>query len=374
MTLPPKKEMERARLNRDAAYDGIFFVGVRTTGIFCRPSCPAKTPRAANVVYWATLIDAVRAGYRPCRRCRPEQTNARTPKWVARLLDLLERTDDRKLRDADLKTLGFEPTRARRHFRQHFGLTFQAYQRARRMGVALRTLRQGADPLAVGWSSGYDSSSGFRSAFGRQFGVTPKRSTDMQTIVTQTVESPIGLLRLGATEKGVCLVEFADRPALPTELKQLNQSVGPLVPGTNGHLAQMADELARYFSGTLTEFTVPLDIVRGTPFQRRVWDRLLEIPYGQTMSYGELAKAIGRPGAQRPVGAANGANGIAIVIPCHRVIQSDGKLRGYGGGLWRKQFLLEHEAAVCGACLSPATSGSLTVSAGVPSPGWGDRR
>jgi len=170
----------------------------------------------------------------------------------------------------------------------------------------------------------------------------------VQSIVTTTVESPIGELLLGATENGVCLLEFVDRRALPTEIKHLAKAIGPLVPGCNAHLGQMGDQLGRYFDGALTEFTTPLDIVRGTSFQRQVWDGLLGIPFGETMSYGQLAEAVGRSGAQRAVGTANGANCIAIVIPCHRVVQSNGKLGGYGGSLWRKQFLLDHEAAVSG--------------------------
>ena len=340
--------MQRARLGRDPAYDGIFLVGVRTTGIFCRPSCRVKSPQERNVVYLATVDDAVRAGFRPCKRCRPEQADGRTPPWVRRLLHLLDTQGERKLRDADLEALGIPPSRARRHFREHFGVTFQAYQRARRLGRALKTLQRGANALEAGLATGFESASGFRSAFARQFRHTPGRSHQMQTIITQTVESPIGPLQLGTTDRGICLLEFADRRALPTEIGQLRAAVGPLVPGNHAHLEQMADELARYFAGTLKAFKVPLDIVRGTPFQRQVWERLCRIPYGATMSYGELAEAIARPGAQRAVGAANGANCIAIVIPCHRVVQSDGKLRGYGGGLWRKQFLLEHEAGVCG--------------------------
>lgn len=180
----------------------------------------------------------------------------------------------------------------------------------------------------------------------------------MQTIVTQVIESPIGPLHLGATDTGVCLLEFADRSALPTEIRQLDKFIGLLSPGSNSHLERMADQLARYFAGTLTKFSVPLDLVRGTPFQREVWDHLLQIPYGETMSYGEVAEALGRPDAQRAVGSANRANYIAIVIPCHRVVQGSGKLGGYGGGLERKRFLLDHEAAVCGTSLLPGAGSS----------------
>ena len=188
----------------------------------------------------------------------------------------------------------------------------------------------------------------------------------MRQMVVCSMESPVGRLELGATERGVCLLEFGDRRTLPSEIALLEKKTGcSVVAGENGHLDRIADELKRYFARTLTAFSTPLDIV-GTPFQRRVWAALRRIPYGKTISYGCLAERIGQPGAQRAVGQANGANRIAIVIPCHRVVQSDGTLGGYGGNLRRKQFLLDLESsrdsvpagggdAVSGACLRSST-------------------
>ena len=188
----------------------------------------------------------------------------------------------------------------------------------------------------------------------------------MRQMVVCSMESPVGRLELGATERGVCLLEFGDRRALPSEIALLEEKMGcGVVVGTNEHLDRIADELGRYFARTLTEFSTPLDIM-GTPFQRRVWAELRRIPYGKTISYGRLAERIGQPGAQRAVGRANGANRIAIAIPCHRVVRSDGKLGGYGGEPRRKQFLLDLEAskdsvpagsrdAVSGACVRSLT-------------------
>jgi AraC family transcriptional regulator of adaptative response/methylated-DNA-[protein]-cysteine methyltransferase len=262
---------------------------------------------------------------------------------VQRLLGEVERASGRRLSDDDLRAFGIGPARARRYFREHFGMTFQAYQRARRMGQALAELQNGGKDVEVALNQGYESSSGFRDAFGKTFGRPPGKSRAVACIVSRTLESPIGPLVVAATDEGVCLCEFVDRRSLKTQLKTVQQRLGAsLVPGDNEHLEQLADELSRYFAGRLTEFTVPL-VTRGTPFQQMVWERLRQIPFGQTMSYGQLAEAIGRPGAQRAVGKANGDNRIAIVIPCHRVVQSDGQLRGYGGGLWRKRFLLDHE-------------------------------
>ena len=162
-------------------------------------------------------------------------------------------------------------------------------------------------------------------------------------IVSSQIESPLGVLEAAATPEGICLLEFNDRRALKTQWatlrKRLNAAV---VPGGNEHIEKLRDELSRYFAGRLTRFTVPL-VISGTPFQEQVWNRLLRIPSGQTISYEHLAREIGRPGAQRAVGRANGDNRLAILIPCHRVVQKNGQLRGYGGGLWRKQFLLDLE-------------------------------
>jgi len=162
-------------------------------------------------------------------------------------------------------------------------------------------------------------------------------------MITVTFPSPVGPLVAAANDQGVCLLEFADRRSIERQMAVLRRRFdAALVPGTHRNLDQLRTELDEYFAGGRSRFDVPL-VMRGTPFQESVWRRLLDIPYGTTMSYDGLARAIGRVGAQRAVGRANGDNRIAIVIPCHRVVQKDGKLRGYGGGLWRKQFLLDLE-------------------------------
>ena len=341
---PTRKEMSRARCCRDSSYDGVFWVCVCTTGVFCRPSCPAKTPQEANVTYALSVQEALLAGYRPCKRCRPLETDGRPPEWVRALLALADGYRARRLTDADLRGAGIDPARARRYFRDHLGMTFHAFHRAARLGGALGKLQRGSRLIDAGLDHGYESDSGFRSAFARQFGATPGRSGGVRPIVLRSLESPVGRLELAATERGVCLLEFGDRRSLPTEMALLKKKIGGVVPGTNEHIESMADELAQYFAGRLTHFATPLEIV-GTPFQRRVWAELCRIPYSRTVSYAEVARRVGRPGAVRAVGRANGTNRIAIAIPCHRVVGADGKLCGYGGGLWRKQFLLDVESS-----------------------------
>jgi AraC family transcriptional regulator of adaptative response/methylated-DNA-[protein]-cysteine methyltransferase len=340
---PSIQEMDRAVDARDASYDGIFFVGVRTTGIFCRPSCKSRRPLAQNREYFATAREALFAGYRPCKRCRPLDAYGRPPDWVERLLAAVDRAPQERITDADLRRMAIDPARARRFFHRHYGMTFHTYCRGRRMGQALQQIRQGADLDDVTLGHGYESHSGFRTAFVQTFGRPPGRSRDADCIRTDYVESPLGPLLVGATAAGLCLLEFTDRRMLEAQFTALRQRFGcAIVPGTNDHLEILKEQLDGYFARTLREFRLSL-LYPGSPFQTRVWEELLRIPYGETRSYEAIAQAVDASGAQRAVGRANGQNRIAIVIPCHRVVNKGGKLGGYGGGLWRKQFLLDLE-------------------------------
>ncbi len=341
-TMPPIQEMRRAYLEKDPSYDGIFFLGVRTTGIFCRPSCPARRPLPENVNYFSSVREAVLAGYRPCKRCRPLDTDGKPPDWVSRVLKLADNADER-IDDAELRRSGIDPFRVRRYFTKHYGMTFQAYCRARRMGGALDELRRGAGIDDVVLGNGYESHSGFRDAFTRTFGRPPGTSRDAECIVVSWLESPLGPLIAAANNSGICLLEFTDRRMIETQFQTLKKLFScAIVPGESPLLDQLRDELRKYFAGTLRQFSVPV-VYPGTPFQQRVWGELLRIPYGETCSYEDLARRVGSAAGQRAVGHANGLNRIAIVIPCHRVVNKDGKLGGYGGGLWRKQFLLDLE-------------------------------
>jgi AraC family transcriptional regulator, regulatory protein of adaptative response / methylated-DNA-[protein]-cysteine methyltransferase len=344
-TMPQIKEMQRAYLAKDASYDGIFFLAVRTTGIFCRPSCPARRPLPGNVDYFSSVYAALDAGYRPCKRCRPLDTNGKPPEWVNTAMELVKGKEE-KIKDTDLRAAGIDPFRLRRYFQKHYGMTFQAYCRSQRLGSAFDQLRRGTrlDDVALG--NGYESHSGFRDAFSRTFGRPPGKTNGLDCIVVSWVESPVGPLVTAANDRGICLLEFSDPKRLDMQSAALKKAFScAIVPGRNAHLELLEKELQQYFAGKLTQFSVPL-VFPGTPFQERVWNQLLRIPYGRTRSYEDLARQIGSEGAQRAVGHANGQNRIAIVIPCHRVVNKDGKLGGYGGGLWRKQFLLDLEQGV----------------------------
>jgi AraC family transcriptional regulator of adaptative response/methylated-DNA-[protein]-cysteine methyltransferase len=221
--------------------------------------------------------------------------------------------------------MGIEPARARRYFLKNYGITFHAYQRSRRLSSALRQIREGNKLDDVILTNGYESHSGFRNAFGKVFGKSPGRSRTSEAIVTALMESELGPLIIGATSKCVCLVEFSDRRMLEYQLKTIKKRFdAQVVPGTNEHIEQAVAELKEYFAGNLKNFKVPL-VYPGTDFQMKVWDWLQKIPYGKTLSYIELADKVGHKGASRAVGTANGMNRIAIIIPCHRVVNKSGK-------------------------------------------------
>jgi AraC family transcriptional regulator of adaptative response/methylated-DNA-[protein]-cysteine methyltransferase len=342
-TLPSPAEMYEAAVHRDASYEGVFITAVRTTGIFCRPTCPAKKPRFENVEFYGSARDALLAGYRPCMRCRPMEQNGEIPEWLATLLDEVERDPTKRWHDADLRARSVDPSRVRRWFKANHGMTFHAYQRARRLGLALGRIRHGANLTHAAYDHGYESDSGFRDAFGQLFGTTPGQSRSTELMVLTRLPTPLGPMVAGATDEGVCLLEFADRRMLETQLERLQRRLGcEMAPGDHQHIDHLAGELKEYFAGTRKQFSIPL-VVPGTDFQQLVWEKLCGIPYGQTRSYTDQARLIGQPIAVRAVARANGDNRIAIIIPCHRVIRSDGSLSGYGGGLWRKQFLIDHE-------------------------------
>ncbi len=345
--LPPRSEMIRAMIERDRAYDGVFVTAVRTTGIFCRPTCPARKPKAENVEFFASTVAALKAGYRPCQRCMPLQAE-RTPDWIRPLLEKIDAAPDNRWTDATLARAGMDPIRVRRWFKHEFGTTFHEYVRARRIGLALERLASGASIDETALDIGYESLSGFRDAFRKATGTTPGDCDARTALLFSRIETPLGPMIAMAEARGLVLLEFADRPALANEIDALRGRYGyAVIPGRNRHLDCIESELRDYFAGTRQTFTVQL-ITPGSAFERSVWNLLREVPYGAIKSYGELARHLGKPRAARAVGWANGRNRISIVIPCHRICASNGDLVGYGGGRARKQWLLDHEQRTAG--------------------------
>jgi len=346
--LPPRSELERAFAAKDSSYDGVFYVAVKTTGIFCRPSCASK-PKLENVEFFASVRECLFAGYRPCKRCHPLNATGTHPAWVDTILSRVETSPDLRLKGCDLKELGVTPERARRWFQQNYGMSFAAWCRGTRLAGAFMRIKKGSSLDDATFDSGFESLSGFREAFERVFGDAPGRIRDHgKRVVVTMIDSPLGSLLAGTNDDGIALLEYTDRRMLEHNIQSLRRRFEcGIVPGQHPLLEQLRSELKEYFEGQRREFTVPL-AARGTPFQDRVWAELRRIPYGQTISYDELAARIGQPTAQRAVARANGMNYVCILIPCHRVIGKDGSLTGYGGGLWRKRLLLELEKKTTG--------------------------
>ena len=233
--LPPAETMYRALVNRDPSFEGIFYIGVRTTGIFCRPTCSAKKPARENVDFFATSSDALENGYRPCLRCHPLDPNARPPKLIERLRAEVERAPDGRLTDKELAALSIDPSTARRQFKRHYGMTFQAYHRARRMGLALNQVRQGDRVDQARNGSGFESESGFRDAFTKIFGESPTNARTHAPLFAERIDSPLGPMIAVADDQGLRLLEFIDRRATESELSILRKRLCTnVVPGNIG--------------------------------------------------------------------------------------------------------------------------------------------
>ncbi len=346
--MPSESIMYRALVERDSSFEGLFFVGVRTTGIFCRPTCPARKPKPENVDFFPTSQEALLAGFRPCARCHPLEREKPAPALVTRLCALVEQDPSRRIRNADLISLGIDPSTARRQFQRHCGLTFQTYQRSRRMGQALRQIRDGESVIGAQIDHGYESASGFFDAFKQLFGTPPSQAEQVNCLYAKWLETPLGPMLALANDEGLHLLEFVDRRGLENEILLLRRQTGSFVlPGHHRHLDRIALELREYFDGARPKFSTPVAL-HGTSFERAVWTLLQKIPFGHTWSYAEMAKRLSQPRAVRAVGRANGRNRLAIIIPCHRVIRADGSLCGYGGGIWRKEWLLNLERTAPG--------------------------
>lgn len=335
--------MYNALLRKDASFEGQFYVAVKTTGIFCRPSCTARKPKRENVEFFYNTKDAIVHGYRPCKVCSPLENLGSTPTYIKNIIKEINENPSAKIKDYHLRERGLEPNKLRRWFKKNLNITFHSYQRMMRLNNAFTKLQNGERVTDIAFDSGYESLSGFNDSFKNVVGNAPTKSKTKQVINLIRMETPIGPMYAAATEKGICMFDFTDRRMLETEFKDLSRYLNAVVlPGENPHFDLLKKEIGEYFDGKRKTFTVPLD-APGTEFQKSVWEELKRIPYGKTISYKTQATNLKKPEAVRAVASANGHNRISIIIPCHRVIGEDGTLTGYGGGLWRKKWLLDFE-------------------------------
>ena len=339
-----KKEFYQVLIEKNSHYEGIFFVGVRTTGVFCRPTCSARKPKFENCEFYKTAQEALLASFRPCMRCRPLSHSSQVSDLVRILVEAVEENPSKRWKDLDFDELSVDSSIARRQFKKKFGMTFIEYARARRIGIAMKEIRDGGDVIDAQLNAGYESSSGFRDAFSKIMGAAPTKFNQHNRILKASwIDTKLGSMIAIADEKALYLLEFVDRRGLEREIERFRiKTKSNIIPGVTDPIKLIISELELYFEGKLKQFKTPLCFL-GSLFQVSVWEELLRIPYGQTRSYMTQSEAIGKNKAYRAVANANGANQLAIIIPCHRIINSNGDLGGYGGGIVRKKWLIEHE-------------------------------
>ena len=335
----------KALVEKDKSYEGSFYAAIKTTGIFCRPTCTARKPLQKNVVFFDHAKEALAGGYRPCKVCRPLEKPGHTPDYIEEILSEIQKDPSVKINEQDLKSRGIDPARIRRWFIKYHGISFQAYQRTMSINQAFEKIRSGEKVTDAAYDAGYESLSGFADSFKKITGSSPSASKEKIAFFVRKIVTPIGDLVAISFDDGLCFLEFNESNIPENEILKLkNNEDIILVEGEHPILSKLELQLQEYFEGDRKDFEIQLH-VEGTEFQKSVWSGLTKIPYGTTRSYKEQSIALNNPKAIRAVASANGQNKIAILIPCHRVIGGDGSLTGYAGGLWRKKFLLDLEKA-----------------------------
>lgn len=335
----------QAFLARDRSRRDAFVIGVVTTGVYCRAGCPARAPRRENVRFFATAEDARATGLRACKRCKPDDLAPPSAAIAARACRTIEQAETAPTLEDLARQAGLSPFHFHRLFKAETGVTPAAYAAQVKDRRAKAALEDGASVTAAVYDAGYGSSSRFYEAAGARFGMAPKawRERGKDEAIRMAV-SPcsLGWVLVGATERGLCAVELGDDPeALKADFAR--RFSGAKSVEADAELAALVETVVGLVEEPKHAANgLPLD-VRGTAFQERVWRALRDIPAGETRTYAELASAIGAPKAVRAVGAACGANPVAVVTPCHRVVGSNGKLTGYRWGVERKKALLDRE-------------------------------
>lgn len=340
---------------KDKARDGQFFFGVLTTGVFCRPSCPARRPLRKNVRFYETPAEAERDGLRPCRRCRPLEAadGARTRRIEELCRYIRESCDGGEpvTLEALARHAGMSASHLQRSFRAAVGVTPRQYVEACRLETLKRGLRAGGSVTSAIYDAGFGSSSRVYERADTRLGMTPaeyRAGGRGLAISYATIVGPLGLLMVGATDRGLCFVQFGDSHDQLLALLEKEYPKAKLEPVDEPHSEPFSDwieALNAHLSGEAPSFDLPV-AVRASAFQQKVWSYLQSIPLGEVRTYGEVAAAIGRPTAARAVAQACASNRTALVIPCHRVIRGGGELGGYRWGIERKRRLLERERGV----------------------------
>ncbi len=347
-TVPSQAQMHAAIARRDSSWDGSFYYGVITTGVFCKPSCASRAARAENLRFFADIRSAQAGGFRPCKRCRPDQTDKDLESLTGIARYIVAHADERLTLERLSKKAGLSPARFQKMFKAAFAVSPKQFQDAARLGKLKTSLQEGDDVTGAIYSAGFGSTSRVYGEAARNMGMTPsayRRGGAGERIFHAYRDSALGPLLMAATDRGVCFAQFGEnRQELENSLQaEFPNAVLMRSPGEEGPaLDRWIDALDAHLGARAPRPDLPLDL-RGTAFQLMVWRFLLSVDEGDVLSYGELATGIGRPKAFRAVASACGANRVGVLVPCHRVLRGNGEIGGYRWGVERKRTLLDKE-------------------------------
>lgn len=335
-----------ALVERDSSFDGQFVYAVRTTRVYCRPTCPSRRPNRKNVEFFANREMAERAGYRACLRCRPDSLTNVTEDLVMRVQEFIKQNLEQSLTlQAIGKAVGVSPFHLQRVFKAHTGLTPREFADECRMSAVKEQLKSGADVTSSLYQAGYSSSSRLYERSSNSLGMTPRAYAKQgagELINFAIVHSPMGVLLIAGTHRGLCFLQFGESEAALANALCSEFTAATIVENAEP-LSVWIEKLSDYLAGRSKDMDAPVDL-RGTSFQQAVWRHLRQIPAGETRTYSEVAEALGKPGAVRAVARACASNKIALAVPCHRVVRQDGNPSGYRWGLDRKESLLKRES------------------------------
>ena len=339
----------RAVMKRDDRFDGTFVFAVRSTGIYCNPSCPARRPRPEQVMLFSSPDDAEHSGFHPCKRCRPREIHSsRQKEVVERVCRYIEANLGKKLTLSSMSShVGISPYYLQRIFKRIMGMSPREYVEAHRLAKMKMRLKKGEPVIKALYSAGFSSRSRLSDRVPAQFGMSPgtyRRGGQGMRITYTTVSCPLGRMLIATTDLGICAVCFGDSDA-EVESSLSAEYPAAKIQRNDTIFKEQITAFTRYFTGHQLDLNLPLD-VQATAFQWRVWKKIQSIPHGSTSFYGKIAHALGLPHAARAVARACATNPVPLIIPCHRVVRQDGKMGGYRWGVKRKQALLSQEQAV----------------------------
>ncbi|MCE2992102.1 MAG: methylated-DNA--[protein]-cysteine S-methyltransferase [Candidatus Jidaibacter sp.] len=338
-----KLKYYKAFLSQNPEYEGVFYVGTKTTKKFCSATCTKRKPKFENCEFFESIEDALAVSYEPCQYCRPTEIFSDQLDLIDALIEKVNEDLDKKWSEDDFHALKTTSTIVRKKFKKCLGMTFTEYVRARKLGAAVEKIISGKSFMDEQLSIGYDPSSGFRDLSYRKFGLAPNLLKPKRILRESWISTRFGAMIAISDEKAIFFLAFVDRKDLELEIERVKVAMKAIIiPGVTQPLELLQKELNSYFKGSLKNFRTPIAMT-GSKLQKKIWHEIYKIPYGKLATYSEVANSIGKGKAVRAIASLIGKNPISIIVPCHRVINSTGSLGGYNSGVIRKQWLINLE-------------------------------